>query len=395
VSPTTASLTAGATKSFAATVTNSSNTAVTWSIQEGAAGGTVSATGLYTAPATAGTYHVVAQSSADSSKTATATVAVTNPSPAPPTGPTTWSVTVAPPTMTNPTVITLPGNYLTTLSGPTCSGPGYRVNLPDDTADYIIKANAVLTHPVFIQGGHNVRVVGLEINLANANCSGTMQVPGSYGMRIDNVGTTYIEGLYLDVAGFVADATVVHNKTGGYDALSKGYTEAQARGDHDIVVQNSVIRGYYTYTSSDEHADAMQTQGNYEIFRNITWENVSIDSGCEGTIYLARDGYYLANSITMRNWDYRMDTRWTPVVFGGPVMHNAKSFSYSNVYLGRDVVRQYDLNTSCGSGCVQSCDGSSGIDCPVTPPSTRFASPGTSGASNAWTGMNYVSPWPN
>ncbi len=76
LSPTTSSLLSGKQKLFTTTVTGTANTAVTWSIQEGAAGGTVSSTGLYTAPVTAGTYHVVATSQADSLKSATATITV-------------------------------------------------------------------------------------------------------------------------------------------------------------------------------------------------------------------------------------------------------------------------------------------------------------------------------
>ena len=75
VGPSSASLATGGTQQFSATVTGSSNTAVTWS----ATGGTVSANGLYTAPATAGTYSVTATSQADSTKSASATVAVTTP----------------------------------------------------------------------------------------------------------------------------------------------------------------------------------------------------------------------------------------------------------------------------------------------------------------------------
>ena len=44
---------------------------VTWSVQEGAAGGSVDASGRYTAPGTPGTFHVVATSVADASKSAT------------------------------------------------------------------------------------------------------------------------------------------------------------------------------------------------------------------------------------------------------------------------------------------------------------------------------------
>ncbi|HLM48288.1 MAG TPA: hypothetical protein VK458_30775, partial [Myxococcaceae bacterium] len=80
VSPTSAQVQAGATQTFTATVTGTSNTAVTWSVVE-SGGGSISAAGVYTAPATAGTYHVVATSVADSRRSATAEVVVlaTNP----------------------------------------------------------------------------------------------------------------------------------------------------------------------------------------------------------------------------------------------------------------------------------------------------------------------------
>jgi hypothetical protein len=76
INPTTASVSGCNTARFAATVTNTSNTAVSWSVQEGTAGGTVDATGLYTAPSSPGTYHVVATSQADPTKTAIAAVTV-------------------------------------------------------------------------------------------------------------------------------------------------------------------------------------------------------------------------------------------------------------------------------------------------------------------------------
>ncbi|HEX9052994.1 MAG TPA: endo-1,4-beta-xylanase [Anaeromyxobacter sp.] len=84
VAPSTASMQAGATLQFSASVTGSSDTGVAWSVAE-TTGGAVSTSGLYTAPATPGTYHVVATSHADPSKTSSATVAVTAvPTPTPP-----------------------------------------------------------------------------------------------------------------------------------------------------------------------------------------------------------------------------------------------------------------------------------------------------------------------
>jgi hypothetical protein len=73
ISPTSASLLTGGTQQFTATVTGSTNTAVTWS------GTGVSSTGLFTAPSTAGSYTVTATSAADPTKSASATVTVTAP----------------------------------------------------------------------------------------------------------------------------------------------------------------------------------------------------------------------------------------------------------------------------------------------------------------------------
>jgi hypothetical protein len=76
ISPTSASLAPGETRAFTATVSGTTNSAVTWSVTE-SAGGTVDSTGHYTAPASTGNFHVIATSHADATKSATATVTVT------------------------------------------------------------------------------------------------------------------------------------------------------------------------------------------------------------------------------------------------------------------------------------------------------------------------------
>jgi hypothetical protein len=77
IQPPSAQLGVGGSASFSAAVTGTAITAVTWSVQEGAAGGSVTSAGMYTATLTSGTYHVVVTSQADSTKSATATVTVT------------------------------------------------------------------------------------------------------------------------------------------------------------------------------------------------------------------------------------------------------------------------------------------------------------------------------
>ena len=89
ISPTEAKVAAGETQDFAATVNGMGDSDVTWSVEEGKAGGTmvnrgaqaeggtVKTMAIYAAPATPGTYHVVATSKADPAKSATAEVTVT------------------------------------------------------------------------------------------------------------------------------------------------------------------------------------------------------------------------------------------------------------------------------------------------------------------------------
>jgi hypothetical protein len=88
ISPVSANVSPGEGFDFAATVSGSGDTDVNWSVQEGssggrvinrgaqAQGGTVATIGVYVAPDTPGTYHLVATSKADPSKSATAEVLV-------------------------------------------------------------------------------------------------------------------------------------------------------------------------------------------------------------------------------------------------------------------------------------------------------------------------------
>ncbi|HET6437713.1 MAG TPA: hypothetical protein VFG59_06615 [Anaeromyxobacter sp.] len=78
LSPASGAVDACKTLTFAATVTGASDTSVNWSVSEGATGGTITSAGVYTAPSTAGTYHVVAASRASPSTTKTATVTVSD-----------------------------------------------------------------------------------------------------------------------------------------------------------------------------------------------------------------------------------------------------------------------------------------------------------------------------
>ena len=76
VSPASDTLGPAGKRIFVAAVSGTSNTAVTWSVEEGAVGGMVDVNGNYTAPTTQGTFHLAGTSVADPAKSASATVTV-------------------------------------------------------------------------------------------------------------------------------------------------------------------------------------------------------------------------------------------------------------------------------------------------------------------------------
>ena len=67
----------GETEQFTATVSHNPNTGVSWSVAAGGAGGTISTTGLYTAPAVSGVDTIFATTNDDPGQTAQVTVNVT------------------------------------------------------------------------------------------------------------------------------------------------------------------------------------------------------------------------------------------------------------------------------------------------------------------------------
>src|SRR5215472_3428051 len=76
VLPGSVGLAAGDTQTFQALVSNATDTTVTWSVREGPAGGAITQSGVYTAPASSGIYHVVATSNEDPSRSAVALAVV-------------------------------------------------------------------------------------------------------------------------------------------------------------------------------------------------------------------------------------------------------------------------------------------------------------------------------
>ena len=229
ISPTNQSVQTGHTIQFTDTVQGTtSNTSVTWT----ASAGSISTTGLFTAPSSAGTVTVTATSNADASKSASTTVTVTAPTSSAPTGPqyyvsttgddaNTGTSTSAPwrsiqkamnSATTGSTVNIMAGtyqerltmdvsgssgNYVTfqpyNFSVPTGGCGGYTgVTCGGDQVilDYGYLGTNTSTTPFFLISGKSyIRVQGLTFQ--NFTCTGAMQ----QGLRIDN-SSSFVEFNY-------------------------------------------------------------------------------------------------------------------------------------------------------------------------------------------------------
>ena len=157
----TASVQTGMTQQFSATVSNITNTAITWQVNGvvggDAAHGTISASGLYTAPATVpnrATVTVTAVAQADTSKTSSSAVTIT----APPT----ITVTVSPKT---PSVqVTLTQQFMSTVSNSSNQNVTWQVNgtTGGDATHGTISTTGLYTAPVSVPSPATVSVKAIS-----------------------------------------------------------------------------------------------------------------------------------------------------------------------------------------------------------------------------------------
>ena len=174
VAPATASVQTGATQTFTATVTNTTNTAVTWQVNGVPGGnstvGTISASGLYTAPSTVpspATVTVGAVSVADPTRSGSAQVTITAPPPP-------VTVTVAPAT----TTVQTGGSqaFIATVTNTTNTAVTWQVNgvAGGNTTVGTISAAGIYTAPATVPSPATVTVTAASA--ADPTRSGSAQV---------------------------------------------------------------------------------------------------------------------------------------------------------------------------------------------------------------------------
>lgn len=276
VTPTSASVDVGAQQQFKATVTGSSNTAVTWSLSgfdcAGTTCGTISSTGLFTAPSSAPNppfTTVTATSVADPTKSASATVEILQQ----------IGITISPTTatvaegQTKQFTANVTGTSNTavdwSVSGASCSGSGCGTvsssglyTAPDSNpgavkvtataaADLSVSASATVTviQPVVVTVSPTSAIVAVgttqtfDVSVTGTtNKAVTWSVSGS-GCSGNSCGTVSTAGVYTAPASLPSPATVI------VKATSQAMTTASASATVSLVGSNdSKLIGQYAFS---------------------------------------------------------------------------------------------------------------------------------------------------
>jgi hypothetical protein len=248
-------LTSG-TQQFTATVTGTTNTAVTWS----ATGGSISSGGLYTAPSTAGTYTVKVTSVADNTKSASATITVSA---------TVVAVSISP---TSAAMLTSGTQQFTaTVSGTTNSAVTW------SATGGSISSGGLYTAPS-TAGTYTVKATSVADNTKSA--SATVAVSAA----VVCVGTCY----YVSPTGSDSNSgtsaapfqTIQH----AADIVNPGDT---------VIVEDGIYNGGCTALTQTVTVNRGGTSGNFVSFKSANKYGAKLDGG-----NICRDGWVIGNGVS-------------------------------------------------------------------------------------------------
>ncbi len=248
-----------------------------------------------------------------------------------------WDNTVTPPTLTNPTRITI-SNTSATANMPDfdhigCDGKVFEIKLSPDEDAMIEMApdSGPLIYPVWVTGGRNVHVKGLDIepivqagcgigegnfkdkdgNRINQGANIYPRIPGGEAMRLEQKGTTFIEGARIELNQAEADVLVMR---------SHSNNSTSPLTDRHFVVINSYFAGYESIDDDGApdlgdglHGDTFQNQGatKKENPTTLVFENVSVRSAGNGiTLHKWGGDFWMTKLLKLRNYDYARDSRY-------------------------------------------------------------------------------------
>jgi hypothetical protein len=344
ISPTSASVQAGAAKQFTATVTGTTNTAVTWWVNSVEGGnttyGAISSEGLYSAPSNvpSGSVTVAARSVADTTKLATAAVTVTA---AP------IRVTVSPLTASVQTGLTQ--QFTATVTGTTNTGVNWMVNgVPGGNSTLgTISTSGLFTAPAVVPTGGTVTIgarsaadstksgsASVTITAAGGPPTVTGVSPSSGstagGTVITITGSNFVTGATVLVGGSSATSPSVINST-TMTAVTPAHTagaagvwvtdpDGQYGGQSNIFTYTSGGGGgggnnYYVSTTGNDANDGSSAHP----WATINHADSVVAAG--DTVHVLAGTYYQnpstgANGSSTGQITYISDTQWGAVIVG-------------------------------------------------------------------------------
>jgi hypothetical protein len=259
VSPKTATVVTSLTQQFTATVGNTANTAVTWQVNGVSGGnatvGTISTTGLYTAPTSVPSSNPVtvkAISQADNTKSDTATVTIVAP----------ISVTVSPKTAT--VVISATQQFTATVANTSNTAATWQVNnvTGGDSTNGTISTTGLYTAPVAVPAGNPVTVKAIsqadntKFDTATVTISTVASVTVTISPLRAAITTSQTQAFAANVNGspstsvtWEVDGLAGGSATVGTSTAGGLYTPGSAVGVHNVVAR-SVANTTDTSTAS-------------------------------------------------------------------------------------------------------------------------------------------------
>ena len=266
------------------------------------------------------------------------------------TGGSDWVNTIQPPELKNPVIIEISRNSKLSSIGDYdrvgCQGDIYRFTLSADQ-DALVTMSAdmqAIEYPVWIVGGRNVHLRGLEMrtkvqagcDVGEANQIGNNipnihpRLVGNKAFQLEQAGTTFLEGIDIDLMGQEADCFVSRNQ----DSMSASQIKAQ-RNFHIVNSRCIGIEGLNQSAIGDGiHGDFFQNQGEDDI-GSLILENVTYRSSSNG-ITMHRWHDTTPRQFSLINVDYGWDLRYSADSRfehqGLPFTAHADDFVFTNVW---------------------------------------------------------------
>ena len=238
-----------------------------------------------------------------------------------------WPMSVASPSLDDPLEIVLTSTTNTSevddFDKVGCDGVLYRVQVPSgrDARVTMDPKMGALRYPVWITGGRNVHVLGLEMRpvvqpgceIGEAHQVKDPSQPnihprlvGNKVLRLQQSGTTFVEGVDIDLDGMEGDCIVLRNPNDmGVEAALE---------EREVVIVNTRCTGIEGLDKSSigdgVHGDFLQNQGEDDIGTLIV-ENVSILTSSNGiTLHNWSGSENRPRLLRLRNIDYAWDPRY-------------------------------------------------------------------------------------